>query len=280
MTVNKLETLDAFMVIDIEDAESADGVLRCAKKVLVDSTRWLARNRTYSWALLGEKVSGASAAVNALPEDREKALDDFAAEMAPASGAGTLTLSAGRGISSSDLRPPGPFVTVDGVARAAGILACAGAAVGSLAGKTFAVEHSGAPELIAAIGEAGATVVAEGSDSLSTEADILLYGSKPALINHQLIDSLPQQVLVPTGELSLTPRALAVGQRAGKTILPDFLTTAGDRVARTGGDPGSVLADLTSEVLGHADGPVLGACQIAEEFLSTWTEVPFGRPIG
>jgi hypothetical protein len=31
--------------------------------------------------------------------------------------------------------------------------------------------------------------------------------------------------------------------------------------------------------MNHANGPLLGACEIAEAFLSDWASVPFGRPI-
>ena len=42
----------------------------------------------------------------------------------------------------------------------------------------------------------------------------------------------------------------------------------------------AAIADSLSEVLGHADGPLLAACYRAEAFLATWrTELPFGRPI-
>jgi hypothetical protein len=163
------------------------------------------------------------------------------------------------------------------------VLACAQAAAqhalsGSLSGRRVGLESS-TPELKEALQAAGVEVVAEGPDALKAEAEFLFYGSRPNLIDHEAMAGLSHQVLVPVGELSLTPRALAVGQRAGKVILADFLTTGGDRAARVGIEPAS-LGETATRCLEHADGPVLGACAIAEEFLGTWTELPFGRPIG
>ncbi|MCP4852738.1 MAG: hypothetical protein GY900_13530, partial [Actinomycetia bacterium] len=40
------------------------------------------------------------------------------------------------------------------------------------------------------------------------------------------------------------------------------------------------VTNLISSVVGHADGPVLAACERAEAFLAGWqTELPFGRPM-
>ena len=39
-------------------------------------------------------------------------------------------------------------------------------------------------------------------------------------------------------------------------------------------------AATIAEVLGHDDGPLLGACYRAEDFLRAWRdELPFGRPL-
>jgi len=283
VTVEKLQSVDAFVVIDLPGADSSDGIVRCARKVLVDSTRALARVRTYAWALLGEKVSGASAGINAVGEARDAAVAAFAAELAPRIAAGTLTLAPGKGLNDSELAGLGAVVPPDTVAFAAGVTASAGAATGGLDGRRVAIEFdAGAGEaLTAALGAAGAEVVASGADALTTEADVLLFGSKVGVVDHHLAAELPHRVLVPTGDLAFTPRALAVASRRDITVLPDFLTTAGPLAARAGRDPGEALAALTAEVLAHAEGPVLGACIRAEAFLSTWVdELPFGRPIG
>ncbi len=280
--MQRLESTNAFVVRDLPGAASADGIVRCAKKVLVDSTRWLARSRTYSWALLGQQVSGASAAVNAVGDDRADALSAFCTELAPAVEAGELSLAAGKGVDEADLAALGGVVTSDAAAFAAGVTAAAGA-VRSLQGATVAVEFDGGAgnELRSALEAAGAEVVADGSDALHADADVLLYGSKAALINHDTVEAISANVLVPTGNLALTPRALAVAGRAGKTVMADFLSTAGSLAARHDMEPAGTIGDLAARSLSHDDGPVLGACAMAEEYLSGWTaELPFGRPIG
>ena len=50
--------MTGFVIIDLDDASRADGVVRSAKKVLVDGARTLARSRTYAWALMGHQISG------------------------------------------------------------------------------------------------------------------------------------------------------------------------------------------------------------------------------
>jgi hypothetical protein len=80
----------------------------------------------------------------------------------------------------------------------------------------------------------------------------------------------------------VTTRALAAGRRAGVTILPDFVTTAGSLV-RGDTTPDAVaerIGSIITEVADHPDGIVLGACERAETFLLTWRDgLPFGRPI-
>lgn len=282
MTVQRLETTDAFVLVDLPGAERADGIVRCARKVLVDSTRSLARTRTYAWALLGRQVSGASAGINAAGDARDAAVAAFVAEMAPRLADGALTLGAGKGVTADDLAGLGTVPGADHAALAAGVVACAGAACG-LDGVTVAVEFDGGAgdALLGALGAAGAEVVAHGPEAITTPAEVLLFGSKAGLVDHHAAAGLPHRVLVPTGDLPFTPRALAVAGRRGITVLPDFLTTAGPLAARAGLDPAEALAERTERCLAHAEGAVLGACAQAESFLSGWVdELPFGRPIG
>ncbi|MEZ5238170.1 MAG: hypothetical protein R2716_04270 [Microthrixaceae bacterium] len=81
--VRRLESTDAFVVWDLPGADAADGGRACARKVLVDSTKALARSRFYSWALLsGQRVGGASAAINAGRATRGAAIAAFCEELA------------------------------------------------------------------------------------------------------------------------------------------------------------------------------------------------------
>lgn len=288
--LHKLESTDAFVVIDLPDAETADGIVRCARKVLVDSTRALARSRTYAWALLDQRISGASAGINATADQRTGALEAFCTEMAPEVAAGRLLLTAGKGIEASELESLGEVPDDDPAAYVAGMTACAATALeaigdgsSGLDSTTVAVEFDGGftDALAGALADQGAKVVAHGADALETPADVLVFGSRPGVVDHDLAARLPQRVLVPSGALAFTPRALAVAQRRDLLVLPDFLTTAGALAARAGLDPREALAEKTRAVIAHPSGAVLGACLLAEDFLATWCdERPFGRPIG
>ncbi|MBL6926951.1 MAG: hypothetical protein ISR43_06965, partial [Acidimicrobiia bacterium] len=103
--------------------------------------------------------------------------------------------------------------------------------------------------------------------------------SKMGAIDHLVAARLDCSVVVPTGPLPLTARAVAVCRQRGILALPDFVTTCGPLI-----EDSSLVAETVSaiigEVLEHPDGPLLGACERAEEFLATWQEnLPFGRPM-
>lgn len=281
--IRRLDSTNAFIVVDLPGAPRADGVVRCARKVLVDSTKSLARSRTYSWAVLAQKVSGASAAINAEGEDRPAAIGAFCAETAPQVADGSLTLSPGKGLTPADLDALGGIPSPDPEAFVAGIIGCVRAATGSHAVATAAVEFDGGVGklLHEALAAEGIEVLASGSDALGTPADVLLFGSRPGVVEHTVAGQLPHRLLVPTAPMAFTPRALAVATRNGATVLPDFVTTAGELASRSGSDPGSALAEVTERALAHEEGAVLGACRAAEEFILSWRDdLPFGRPIG
>jgi hypothetical protein len=40
-----------------------------------------------------------------------------------------------------------------------------------------------------------------------------------------------------------------------------------------------LVGDAIAGVIDHRSGPLLGACEVAESFLASWTTIPFGRPI-
>ncbi len=302
MTTRKLSTTDAFVVVDLPDAPVAAGVVRLAPKVLIDGATWLARSQTYQFAVFGRKASGASAGINAAADARADALAAFEAEVAPDATSGSLLLEGGRGIEASDLAAlrgadprPAEWWEQRSALRAAGIAAAAQAACGgSLEGRTVAVE---ATDDAAAVAEAltalGATIAggapAPAAEVLTAAADVLVVGSKAGVLDHEAVPGVKAKVVVPSGPIPVTAKALAALGRADVVVLPDFVTTAGHLVAWP--DGGAALpADLpaaAAELVGiavaglldHPAGPVLGACEQAEAFLTTWAEIPFGRPI-
>jgi len=292
----RFTSTDGFVVIDLDDAPTAFGVLRSAPKVLVDGARWLARSTTYQFAVFGRRASGASGAVNAPTDSRTEAIAAAADELGGPDWA-DVHLVAGRGVTQAQLeslrardpRSPEWFAAAD-TAFVAGVVGAADRATGGLSGRRVAVEHfdGTAAVLVEALSGAGATVVeideSLGADAvLRTDADVLFIGSKVGLLGDELVTHVRARLVVPTGPMPVTTKALAGLGRAGVIVLPDFVTTAGPLAMWPGedpvADPAAFVADRLATVLDHPRGPLLGACEAAEEFLSSWTSVPFGRPI-
>ncbi len=335
--------MTGFVAVDLDDASSADGIVRCAKKILLDGAWTMARSRTYSWALLERRISGAAGGINVLPPQREVGIAAFVDEVRPRVESGTLALDAGKGVADAELadlavvdprsplrlmeRPGGTLVD-ELTARGAAIAAAV--ALDGLSGRTVAIEGAGAsgPALLAVLADMGASVVAVGTTEgtladpggldagavtaawvehgdalpaqsgselgpdavLSIEADVLMCGSKMGLIDHEVAGSLGVSAVVPIGVAPITAKGLAVAGRRQVLVLPDFVTLSAPLHAFHAAAPldadecvvvaESSVAELTAAALAHADGPYLGACAAAEEFLLSWrTELPFGRPL-
>lgn len=296
VTTRKLTSTDGFVVIDLDDAPLSVGIVRSAPKVLVDGATWLARSETYRFAFFGRKVSGASAAVNAPADTKAEAIAAFVAELSDEAFA-SVHLSAGRGVSSEDLqslrardpRPEAWWLQRD-VNTAIGIVAAADQALGGLAGRSVAVEQFDAmsASLVERFRSAGATIV-EPSDTedpnaiLHVDADVLVAGSKVGVIGHANVDNVKARLVVPSGPMPVTAKALASFGRSGTVVLPDFVTTSGHLAAWPSDDSTDdadvLVREGLSKVMNHANGPLLGACEVAEAFLVSWASVPFGRPI-
>jgi hypothetical protein len=301
VALQKLSSTDAFVVTDLPGADRADGVVRWAKKVLLDGARTMARSRSYSWALLEQQVSGASAGISAAPEGRDAAIAAFVEELQEPVAAGTLSLDAGKGVAPGDLvalqeldrRSPLRTEIGDDL-LGIGIAAAADVALGGLSGATVVVEGAGgaADAITGALTGAGAEVVASGDgvDVATTASDLLVCGSKLGLVDHDLAAALPQRAVVPCGVAPVTAKGLAVARRRDIVVVADFLSLLGPLLAfrpaegttadslRT--DVAERVRSLATEVAAHEEGPYLGAAYKAEAFLSTWQEtLPFGRPL-
>ena len=296
VTTRKLTSTDGFVVIDLDDAPMAVGIVRSAPKVLVDGATWLARSETYRYAFFGRKVSGASAAVNAPVDAKAEAIAAFATELAD-DGFSSLHLSAGRGISADDLaglraRDPRPdaWWTDRDAFTATGIVASADRALGGLAGRNVAIESFDA--MSSSLGElfrsAGATVVEpdvseDANAVLHADVEVLVVGSKVGLIGHANAENVKARLIIPSGPMPVTTKALAAFGRAGVVVLPDFVTTSGHLAAwpvdGSTTDAAVLVGDAIAQIIDAPNGPLLGACEVAEAFLSSWATVPFGRPI-
>lgn len=296
VTTHKLTSTDGFVVLDLDDAPMAIGIVRSAPKVLVDGANWLARSETYRYAFFGRKVSGASAAVNAPVDAKAEAVASFVTELA-GDAFSTVHLSAGRGISADDLaglrsRDPRPesWWSERDALTAAGIVAAAGQASGGFSGRTVAIETFDAmtsllPELFRV---AGATVVEtdvseDANAVLHADVDVLVAGSKVGLIGDANAANVVARLIVPSGPMPVTAKAFAAFGRREVIVLPDFVTTSGHLAAwpvdGSSTDAAELVGAAIAQVMTHEKGPLLGACEVAEAFLGTWATVPFGRPI-
>jgi len=166
VTTRKLSTVDAFVVTDLDTDAPAAGIVRCAPKVLVDGTTWLARSQTYQFASFERKVRGASAAVNAAPDLRDDAVAGFVAELGAELDTGSLLLEPARGLTPAHAEAlrahdPRPATWWDHRhdLRGAGVAAAVASVV---PGARVAIEgfDDAGPALAAAIVEQGGTVVA------------------------------------------------------------------------------------------------------------------------
>jgi len=282
--ITKTSGADGFVVVDLPDAATATGIVRCARKILQDGAVNLARSLTYSYAAFGIPTSGASAGINADGDGRDEAVAAFVAELAPRVADGSLQLSAGKGVTDADLEP-WAVVADDGAdaALVASVVAAAAATV-DLAGATVAVE-AGAPasEAIAAgFAAAGAdAAVLPLAELLAAGRGVVVVGSKAGVLDHENVGALGAAIIVGAAGQAVTARALATARRNGATVLPDFVSAAGPLLAASGeADIAARVTEVVRSVLDHEEGPYLGACYAAEAFLRTWSsELPFGRPL-
>jgi hypothetical protein len=275
MGVITCSSTDAFVVRDFDDAPRSTGVVRSAKKVLRDGAWNLARSVTYTAAVHRQQVSGVSAGINAVDDERDAAVAAFIAEIGQTPG---LSLFAGKGVSSAALGDLGADNSHDESVNVACCVAALQMVLGDLDGKVVRVEPGAAlaAPLSAALEAAGASV--EPLETLSATCAAVVVGSKPGALGHQAAATLDCGCVLPTTRLAVTPRALATARNAGAFVVPDFLVLA----AEVETDPDVAAARVTEvlEAVRQQDGdPYLGACEIAEEFLDTWASIPFGRPM-
>jgi hypothetical protein len=279
--VQRLSTTDGFIVWDLDDAKTSVGVVRSAPKVLQDGAMLLARSTTYAFASFGVTGhAGASAAVNAKPDDREAALAAFLDEARPLAEAGTLRLAPSLGTSTDDLAPLG-WGAPDPALAAAGAVATSRVA-GPLDWRTAAVVGAGlvADAATALLTDAGATLADPRFDSA---CDVLFVAGKAGVLDHTTAEAVQASLIVPLSPVPVTARALAVLAKAHRVVVPDFLSTAAPLLAAHDPDGGDPVQRVREAALGLADqgtGMWLAAAQAAERNLAGWTgERPFGRPL-
>ncbi len=174
MPIHQLTSTDAFVVFDLDGAEAA-GVVRSAPKILVNGAKDLARSRTYAFATVEMRRGGASAGINAAPDDRVRAIAAFVEELTPMVAEGTLALEPAKGVeapalaalAAADGRHPVAATEHRGDPLAThlaglGPVLAADEVLGGLEGRTVAIEGFAAagPAIADAAVDRGARVVA------------------------------------------------------------------------------------------------------------------------
>ncbi len=287
MQVHQLESTNAFIVFDYEDAPTSVGVVRAASKVLVDGAVLRARSVTYALATFGLHQAGASAGINAKAKARDEAVAAFVTEIGPLVAERRFLPWPGNGISAEDLAPlrehdprPATVFADETPLLAAGAVATADAVANGLTGKRAAV--AAAETLADAVRD---EVVRRGGETvdggLDAECDVLFVAGPPETVDHHIAEGVRAGVLVPLSPVPVTTRALAVLSRAGTVVVPDFVSAAAPLLVGDGrGDPVERVAASAAELKDAGTGTWLAAAERAEAFLSTWqNSLPFGRPL-
>ncbi len=124
----------------------------------------------------------------------------------------------------------------------------------------------------------------------AVEADVVVPGTRPGVIDGRAAGLLPLSVRVvaPAANVPYTARGAEVLRQRGIVALPDFVCNAGAVIGyRSAADatPGEVLAaveatitELILDGLRHQDGPLAGACERAGAFLRGWWGYSPGPP--
>jgi hypothetical protein len=281
--VRKLDSTDAFLVTDLDDAPLAVGIVRAAPKVLVDGTELLARATTYAFATFGVQASGASAGINAKPEAKDAAVTAFVEELAPEVSGGTLHLSPGTGLTDADTAPWG-IEPLDESLTARGAVAAAATFLGGGAGGRTAAVHGPAGWLDRVApwwSDAGGGDIGEGGPD--ADAEVLFVAGKAGLLDHEGVAGVTAKLLVPLTPVPVTAKAFAALSRGGTVLLPDAVSCAAPLLAVAepdGDDPVERVASAAGGLAGEGVDAWRAMVARAETFLSTWQpSLPFGRPL-
>ena len=272
MKIQKLESINAFVAVDLEGVPGR-GVLRASKKILQGGAKDLARSMTYGLASLNLKETGVSAGISTPPEEKNETIKTFFEEIKEWEN--EFSFTAGLGVTSEDTAENNPEERLQ--------LLAIGTLISALTAKPDASTAVIDDKILSSaleteLNKKGIEIIPS-ENPFDETADILFCGSKMGVIDHEIAEKLSFSVIVPTAALPITTRAVAVCKRRNILALPDFVTTAGPLI-KDENLTEETLSSIVNEVIDHADGPLMGACERAEVYLSTWqSELPFGRPM-
>jgi len=280
--VRKLDSTDAFYVVDLDDAPLGVGVVRLAPKVLLDGTELLARATTYAFALFGVRAGGASAGINAKPEGRDAAVTAFCEAVAPLVADARLHLSPGTGVSADELAPLGITPLDDGLVARGAVAAALAFAPGAGTALVAGPAAGGWSASVGALWSAASGTWGE-SGGVDADVDVVFLAGKAGLVDHDVAAGVRAKVAVPLTPVPVTAKAFAALERNGTLFVPDALSCAAPLLAVAdpgGGDPVERVAATAAELAAEGGQPWRTAVARAEAFLSSWQpQLPFGRPL-
>lgn len=94
-----------FLVTDLKEAKTSSGLVRLAPKILKGGAEQLARSATYMFALHKKEIAGASAAINAEPDQKKTNLTNFLSEVSQLVSTQSFLPNAGKGLTDEDFLP-------------------------------------------------------------------------------------------------------------------------------------------------------------------------------
>ncbi|HYV59802.1 MAG TPA: Glu/Leu/Phe/Val dehydrogenase dimerization domain-containing protein [Acidimicrobiia bacterium] len=246
----RLQTVDALVAFDLDDARHAAGGTRLAPDVSEREGALLARAMTYKFAVLGRPLGGAKGLVRAQAHERAVTMPRFCEEIRPLVKSGRFLTGPDLGTYEADfapLRTPDwePHVlnsVVDGVAfedvlTGFGVVAAADAAIGGLDGRRVAVEGFGkvGAGVAREVGRRGGRIVAVSTlagcvadpagldvDALWEERarhgdDLVTQLGRPVLPRDAMFEA-ETDVLVPGARVGVVDADRAAGIRASAVV--------------------------------------------------------------
>ncbi|MFC5825272.1 Glu/Leu/Phe/Val dehydrogenase dimerization domain-containing protein [Nonomuraea insulae] len=154
MRIVELASVDGYIAFDLDCPTSAGGT-RLAPDVTRGEAGLLARAMTYKLAVLGERIGGAKAVLRAEAANRADTVARYCHEITPLVEKGDFITASDLGTRTQDFAPLPGYRTdsvmhqevggelVDTIVTGLGVVVAAEAALGGLAGRTFAVEGFG-----------------------------------------------------------------------------------------------------------------------------------------
>ncbi len=124
----------------------------------------------------------------------------------------------------------------------------------------------------------------------AVDAEVIVPGTRPGVIDDRTAGSLPAGVLVvaPAANVPYTAPGAEVLRRRGIVALPDFVCNSGAALGyRSAADAtpdqvlasvGATICDVISDVMSHPGGPLTGAFERAGTFLQGWWGEPPDPP--